>query len=82
MPHVATASAAALKAWKAVSPEQKKIINEFFKGSEKAAEKVTKDTLKKYEKVAERQINRGKDNNGEQQRRVGIIKETLTDAEK
>ena len=77
----AIAGTLAMKAWKSVSKEQKAAINNFFTGSEKAAQKagepVTKETLKKYQKVAERQVDRGKDNNGEQQKRIEKINETL-----
>ncbi|MGI4719844.1 MAG: RHS repeat-associated core domain-containing protein [Janthinobacterium lividum] len=74
---VAISGKLAQKAWKTVSTEQKASIRDWFKGVDKSAEKVSTDTLKKYEKVAERQIKRDKDKNEEQKRRVEQIKKEL-----
>ena len=74
----------AVEDWKNVSKEQKDLIRDFFgkKGHEgmdklekdfKVPEGLTKDTLKKYDAVAKRQIERGKDTNGVQARRREAI---------
>lgn len=60
--------------WRA---EESAWVRDFLNREEKSSEKVTSETPEKYSKVAERQINRGKDNNGEQQRRIEIIKQEL-----
>ena len=55
----------ALQTWTStVSKEQKAAINDFFKGKA-PGEEVARDTLEKYQKVAERAVGHGKDKIGE-----------------
>jgi hypothetical protein len=66
----------ALQTWKTtVSKEQKAAINDFFKG--KAPGEDARNTLEKYQKVAERAVDLGKDKIGEQAKRIEVIKEEL-----